>query len=329
VLGGKSFLAVLPQHIPVTQQPTSVTGRIGPNRNHGVLTFDDIKRPIRGETTLTGANRINHDFPPTNPPRAPHSDYFIGILKVPSVGNATITVLGRHVGLQVPFEASFVNFSSEPLTGSYIPSYGTRADGRPITGDPIPFGTVQPGKSAEKKKLPLKDGTAPKDYDVTVSGSVTTETTLAFLGTDEGSSGVTELDLAALTEMLTGASGYLAPMLRDVSLDTQLFVFVNLLQWVGSDATFSALQTYDLTGGTNDLLPGFFVSTTPITLSANGMPQGTPFTGQVFAAGGIDGEIAAVPEPSTLALAGMAVLSLAGYGAITRRIRRWATPRCG
>jgi len=311
---GVRNLVILAQHAPATQKPAA---GVGPNPEKGVLVFPTILRPKPGQPfarTLTDATRIVHAFP--DPNRAPHSDYFIGILKVPMIGNPTIKVFGKHVGVQNPFEASFENFSNEPLMGSFTPSYGKDAFGPDIS-----FGTVQPGKSV-KKTLPNKDAKAPSDFFVSVHGSVETQTTLAFLGETDDASGVSELELAALTEMLTGNDGFLTPMLRDSTLESNLFVFVNLLQWLGADGTFNPLQTYDITGGVNDLLPGYFISTTPITLGFDGTPQGTPFAGKVFAAGGIDGRALSVPEPSSLVLVGCAILTFAAWPSAGWRLTR-------
>lgn len=314
---GKRNLIVFPQHTP--GQRFADPGH-GPNAMNGFLGFFDVQRPPDGKPVYASANRLAHGA---------HADYFTGVVKVPRTGDLQITIAGMHEAALKLMEASFTNFTDKALTGYYQPSYGVRKEtGFPIVGDPIPFGTVDPGKSAKRETLPKKDGKDPTDYVVVASGSATTETTLAYLGTIEDDPAITELELAALTEMLAGPDGFVVPMLRELNAAVDLFVFVNLLQWLAAEATFSPLQTYDIEGGANDLLPGFFVSTTPVSMNLDGSFNGTPFSGLAFAAAAIDGHI--VPAPPTLALVAAAVLGLVVATAVRRerqghqRSRRWA-----
>jgi hypothetical protein len=192
-----------------------------------------------------------------------------------------------------------------PLTGEYFPSYDVT-----ILGDPIPFGTVKPGESAESKTLPKRNGKDPTDYLVSAAGSAATQTTLAFLGTVEDAPGISELELASMTELLLGDGSFLVPMLRDPDGLLPLFVFVDLLQWIEAGATFDPLQSFSLVEGISDLLPGFFVSTSPITLNADGSFQGAAFIGAAVAAAGIDGRALEVAEPSTISITALSFLVL-------------------
>ena len=90
------------------------------------------------------------------------------------------------------------------------------------------------------------------------------------------------------------------------------------IMWLGAQGSFSPLQEFDIVDGRSDLLPGIFVSTSPITVLNDGALQGTPFTGDVFAAGPIDGRSVAVSAPATLALT---VIGLVG-GGLARRARQ-------
>jgi hypothetical protein len=311
----KRSMVVFPQHSP--GEKFADPGH-GPNAANGVLGFFGIQRPPGGKSVHASTNRIAHGN---------HSDYFTGVLRVPRAGDLSITIKGRHEGPLKPFEASFTNFTDKPLTGYYQPSYSVTRPGDeiPNTGDKIPFGTVQPGQAAKREKLPKKDDKDPTDYFVVASGSATTQTTLAYLGTVGDDPAIEELELAPLTEMLAGPDGFIVPMLREINAAIDLYVFADLLQWLAAEATFSPLEQYDIVSGTNDLLPGFFVSTTPVSVNPDGSFVGTPYSGLVFAAAGIDGHV--VPTPSTLVLLITGMLGLATMGWCWRRAREhrhWA-----
>jgi hypothetical protein len=275
----------------------------GPNTEIGLLEFRNIERPVAGQPVMLTrvlANRVAHGN---------HSDYFTGVLKIPPAGsNLTIEVKGEHQATLRPFEASFRNFTTVPLTGAYFPSYPGST-----FGDAIPFGTVQPARSADSKTLPKKDGMDPTDYSVVASGSAKTETRLAFLGTIGGQSGINELELAPMTELLATNGEFVVPMLREPDQLSSLFVFIDLVQWVGTGAMFSPLQSFSIVNGINDLLPGFFVSTSPITISPDGSFQGTPFTGVTVAAAGIDGHALPIPEPSMMLLFISGIVGLVAF----------------
>ena len=295
----KRSLIVFPQHNP-GQIPIDVGH--GPNAITGTLGFFDILRPPAGKSIYVSANRIAH---------GQHSDYFTGVMKVPRADALSITIKGKHEGAFNPMQASFTNFSDKPLTGYYQPSYGTPRPGEiPDVGDQIPFGTVKPKEAAKRENLPKNsNGANPTDYLVVASGSATTQTELGYLGTVGDDPTITELELTPLTEMLA-PDGFVVPMLRDVSVDVDLYVFVDLLLWLGADATFTPLEEYAVVGGTSDLLPGFFVSTTPVSINPDGSFVGTPYSGLAFAAAGIDGHV--VPSPPTLAMLAAAIMGLAG-----------------
>jgi hypothetical protein len=303
----KRSMIVFPQHSP--GERFADPGH-GPNAANGVLGFFDIQRPPGGKSVHASTNRIAHGN---------HSDYFTGVLRVPRTDDLSITIKGRHEGPLKPFEASFTNFTDKPLTGYYQPSYSITRPGDeiPNTGDRIPFGTVQPGQSAKREKLPKKDDKDPTDYVVVASGSATTQTTLAYLGTIGDDPSINELELAPLTEMLAGPDGFIVPMLREINAAIDLYVFADLLQWLAAEATFTPLEQYDIVGGTNDLLPGFFVSTTRVSVNPDGSFVGTPYSGIAFAAAGIDGHV--VPAPSTLAQVATGIL---GLTLVIRRHRR-------
>jgi hypothetical protein len=294
----KRDLIAVPQHTPGERL---VDPGHGPNAANGILGFFDVQRPPAGKPVYASANRVAHGA---------HSDYFTGVLKTHPMNDFRITITGKHEGALNPFQASFTNFAGVPLTGYYQASYGLVTPKNPIpdVGPQIPFDTVQPGTAAKSATLGKKDGKDPSDYVVVASGSARTETTLAFLGTVGDDPAITELELAPLTEMLA-PDGFLVPMLREITATVDLFVFVDLLQWLAAEGAFSPLQEYDISSGTSTLLPGFFVSTTPVAVGLDGSFLGTPYFGRAVAAGGIDGH--ALPAPPTLALVAVAALAAA------------------
>ncbi|PYJ03327.1 MAG: hypothetical protein DME25_12595 [Verrucomicrobia bacterium] len=130
------------------------------------------------------------------------------------------------------------------------------------------------------------------------SGSATQSMTLAFLGTVDGT--FNELDLDMGIQLL---GNVLLPALKND--DTNLFIGVDLTQWQSFPTNFNALDTFTFAGGTNDALPGFLIGTSEVALGADGYETASPFSGEVYVAGAIDGE---VPEPGIGALLWTGVL---------------------
>jgi hypothetical protein len=263
----------------------------GANPAGGTMTFPNVARPPIGSEVRSAAVRIEH---------GDHADYFGTAIQVPETGNLKIRVKGRHGEVRLT-KASVHNETGKRLTLTIFPSY-RQADGTTTEGAGIEVGAV--GKNSHKEiDLPREPGTgnAPTNYRVVAFGSARSDTTLAFLGEVSGISRVTELELAPMiqlfgTRSVTGRSEILAPMLRDPGEVVDLYAFVDLTQWVASRASFSPLQRFSLSAGTSDDLPGYFVSTTPITLDAEGSPSGTAFTGEVYASITIDGAVAPATE---------------------------------
>jgi hypothetical protein len=254
----------------------------------GVLSFRNIG--AKKGVTVSSAAQVNDVKSKV--------DYYFGSVKPAQAGIFDITLKGDVELGKVGATASFKNSLDHPVSGKFIPSIDFEFDFQKEK----PFKDLQPGKTTKA------DFEGLTDFSVETSGSGMTMTTLAFLGTAEGGSTISELDLGPMSKLLAGFGEWLAPQLLDSS-GGSLNVFVNLTQWLGSGATFSPLQTFNISGGTSDSLPGVFVSTTPISVNSDGSFQGTPFTGQAFAAGVIDGQ-AAAPAPSGLLLAIAGLLSL-------------------
>jgi hypothetical protein len=253
----------------------------------GILSFTNIG--AKKGVTVTSAAQVN-DVKGT-------TDYYFGSVKPAQGGKFDITLKGDVEVGKVGMTVSFKNSLDHPVNGQFIPSINGKSDFDAAEA----FKDLQPGKTAKATFLGITD------FTVETSGSGLTTTTLAFLGTAEGVPGIGELDLGSMSKLLAGFDEWLAPQLLDSS-GGSLNIFVNLTQWLGSETTFSPLQSFTISGGVNDSLPGVFVSTTPITVNPDGSLQGTPFTGQAFVAGVIDGQ-AVAPAPSGLLLAISGLLS--------------------
>src|SRR6266851_80705 len=257
----------------------------------GILGFTNIG--AKKDVTVTSAAQVND---------VKGIDYYFGKVTPEKNGTFDITLKGDFATGKVGATVSFKNSLDHPVSGQFIPSF--------FNGDldldlAETFKDLQPGKTAQASFRGLTD------YTVETSGSGMTTTTLAFLGTAEGVSGISELDLGPMSQLLADFDEWLAPQLLDSS-GRSLTVFVNLTQWLGSEATFSPLQSFNISGGVDDSLPGIFVSTSPISVNSDGSLQGTPFTGQAFVGGIIDGQ-AAVPAPSGLVLVISGLLSFVPY----------------
>lgn len=298
-----------PRNLTVTLQHSPNQGsNTPPNPVTGVLQFNDIDKGAVG--TRTSATKVPHGVAAV--------DYFTGSVKFR--GSIEVNLTGLHELGTVGALASFQNFENHPVSGSFIPSYAVGGLDPALA---VAFGPLQPNRTVSRG-LPNKNGAPPTDFQVQASGSGTTMTTLAFLGTAFGVPGVTELEMGPMAQLFVGFGEWLTPHLLDSS-GGSLNVFVNLTQWLGSGATFNPLQTFNISGGVNDSLPGIFVSTSPISVNPDGSLQGTPFTGQVFVGGAIDGG-SAVPAPSGLALAIAGLISLVPC-AVYRHRRAALIPR--
>jgi hypothetical protein len=288
-----------------------------PNDIPGVLQFNDINVGLVG--TRTSAAKVPHGVAAV--------DYFTGSVRFVGA-TAAVNLTGLHELGTVGARASFQNFETHTVSGKFIPSYAVGGLDPTLA---VPFGPLQRGRTTTPPvTLPNKNGAPPTDFQVQATpGSGTTTTTLAFLGTAFGVTGVTELEMGPMAQLFVGSGEWFAPHLLD-SGGGSLNVFVNLTQWLGSGGTFSPLQSFNISGGVNDSLPGIFVSTSPISVNPDGSFQGTPFTGQVFVGGAIDGG-AAVPAPPGLALAISGLVSLVPWAVCFRRrsARRCSRPRNG
>jgi hypothetical protein len=166
----------------------------------------------------------------------------------------------------------------------------------------------------ESIKLPMNATDVKIRY--TLGDPVFTESTLAFLAGSPGD--LTEADLSLGTSFFVEDAEFLVPMLYDKDGIQNLFVAVDLTQWLSFFTPFSVGEEFTISGGVSPLLPGFLVSTTEIGFDpAIGFTTNNPATLTVVAGGTIDGRT--VPFPSTAAMltAGLAFLAL---------LTRWRRP---
>lgn len=244
--------------------------------------------------------------------------------------NSTILVAGKHEQ-NPPIVASFTNDSSETIKTLMItPDYNVINDNnlavKNVLGPAFQANksNISSGQSLNNIPVPAEPpGLQPPFFNLGLaslkivgSGSPATETDLAFLGLFNGVPG--ELTLGAALDMLLGDKEFFVPFLRPVNdaATLPLFVGIDLTQWVGLDGGFTPGETFSLTNGVSDALPGVLVGTSPIALGLDGYETGTPFTGDVVATGTIDG--GTVPEPSSWALV---LTGFIGLGSL--RQRRW------
>lgn len=234
--------------------------------------------------------------------------------------SAWITVNANHYGDPHAFIPSYWNQTDKPVKVRIIPSYRGK-DGKQVDGKIVFLDVKIEGGEAKKfddKVIPRtikdKDGNdlPLSDYSVDVIGSSRTVTTLAFLGGVDGL--LSELDLDAATMLFARSQPFLAPSLFDPSQD--IYVGVDLTQWLSFPILFDPAQHFSFSNGVSDLLPGFYASTTPITLEPNiGFRSSTPYTGVLQVRGSVDGSI---PEPSTLSLIALALAGLLFSGRLNR-----------
>src|SRR5215470_4320241 len=243
--------------------------------------------------------------------KTPHFDVYDYAVLVDKTG-ASVGVSAQHLE-ERKFKWSLSNFLGGPAKLNVVGSY-------PATVTPPPG---DPGKRmGERKDKPLKDrerdeDTFPagaSDYTIRMTRGDPTfsDMTLAFL---EGSVGdLSEADLSLFTQAFVGDDEFFAAMLFDEDGAQNLFVAVDLMQWLSFGSSFQPGDEFLITNGVNPLLPGFLVSTSPIEFDPSiGFTTTTPANVLAVVGAIVDGQ--AVPTPSSptfvLVAAGLVSLGLA------------------
>ena len=267
--------------------------------------IDGLGRPLAGKPAQGTARAVQVDHPET------HYDVAALSVTIRQQGIAAVSTWGKHNA------TSQATWSYTPhLAGSITvdASYRT-GDNRRVQGNMTVNPLDQPQKQGEKggyvenTLTPAGETRKPTDYIVTFTANPTTTMTLAFPGEVNGVPG--RLDLAAGFDLFGG--DIIAPMLLDAEAAPEdLYVGVNLVEWLSFQTPFSAFDVFDVVDGISDALPGFLFSNVPLSTDGNGgFLANSLWSGRVFVAGTVDGHV--VPEPSALALVGIGMFSLLAW----------------
>ena len=143
-------------------------------------------------------------------------------------------------------------------------------------------------------------GQEPTDVKIRVRYNPASETTLAFLVTNED--GMFEkANLGLMTEFFRGSEEYLVPALFHAQETQDLFVAVDLTQWLSFPTSYNFEDRLVITDGVSDALPGFKVSTSPTRFDPGmGFVADDPYSGEVKILGEIDGQVQSEEGPISL-----------------------------
>jgi hypothetical protein len=226
------------------------------------------------------------------------------------------------LGANAVLRASIENLGTKPLKNITVtPSYQPPGGAPIVSGPPIPLADLPPSGEHKGVSLPKLGSLLPTDYKVTVSGSPITETTLTFLGTDDGLRA--ELPLGDFTGLF-GLDSFIVPMLRAFDDTTDLFVGVDLTEWLSDPRPFAAGDVFSFVNGVDSDLPGFVIGTSPIDLLSGLITD--LFTGDVAVVASIDGEIVPAPEPGSVILLLTSLIGLTLLGGTCDAY--WRSARC-
>lgn len=287
------------QHTPGA--PPCDTGEVA-NSTPMQLTAGSVVQPSSGEIFKGAAAQVTHGN---------HRDGSSLLVQVRPAGSLSqVTVTGIHAGKPVSIQPSFQNPFPDFVRGTITPDY--RLGGVVTSGPSVAF-TATGGSEADLPRFPQfltekgVDRGVLSSFQFTFSSSPLSDTQLAFLGLVDGV--FTELDFDLGILLFTGGAEFMVPGLHNDA--TELFIGVDLTQWLTSPKTFSPGDVFTFIGGVSLLAPGFLVGTTPVTLGAFGFETSSPFTGDAVARAVLDGQT--VPEPGSIVLLGIGVLALGSY----------------
>ncbi|MEX2650179.1 MAG: PEP-CTERM sorting domain-containing protein [Alphaproteobacteria bacterium] len=237
-----------------------------------------------------------------------HTDFVYLSAQVGAGGNG-VAASGIHLRDFPGFAASFENLFNKPVTMTIDASYANGPNQNVVKDQMV-------GAMAT---INLKIPGNPTDMVYTYSGSGNSQTTLAFLGGDPGA--FEQFELGPSAALIMGTETFLVPLFIHETID--LFIGVDLVQWLALLPSLDPFQEVDFLDGTSDLLPGFIVGTSPVSFDPEfGFVTANPFTGRASIGAFADGR-ALVPEPATV---GLLVMGLLGLGFARRARRRGTRP---
>jgi len=192
---------------------------------------------------------------------------------------------------------------TDPNTGQEIERWESQRFNPPLT--------LRPGFKVSSNVHDSPNLRSPNDYHViSTDPGFTSDFWLAFLAGSPGNFRMLDLGDASRSRGFVGDNEFTVPALFSDNLD--LFVAIDLSRWLDSPTNIAPGQAITLTGGMSDLLPGFLVSTAPISFNMeSGFTTDSPLSGTVNANGILDGS--AIPEPSSLVLTGIGGIMMLGY----------------
>jgi len=142
---------------------------------------------------------------------------------------------------------------------------------------------------------------------------------LAFVSSDGGNLNFLDLAEASALRGFSGDNEFFAPGLY--SDTTDIYVSVDLTKWLNNPTVIANGEQINLINGVSEQLPGFLISTSPITFNELlGFTTNDPLNGTVTKTGILDGSSVPVPwETDALPVVGSTVLF--GLGVWTKRKR--------
>jgi hypothetical protein len=228
----------------------------------------------------------------THPSAPGHVDLYNWQVQVPAAGLGRIAIAALHGSGSVPPKWSFTPARS-PGRIQVFASYPTAPENGPQNPTPGFDSTTRISGTLQRSP---DNGEAPSDIRIQVTYNPTSDTTMAFVFRDE-SGRIGKADLGTATTLFRGSDEYLVPALFDEQQTQQLFVAVDLTQWLSSPASYGINDRVEFSAGVSDTFPGFLVATSPIRFDPEaGFVADAPYTGGALVLGEFDGQAGEQPQ---------------------------------
>ncbi len=149
---------------------------------------------------------------------------------------------------------------------------------------------------------------------------VISETAFGFVGGSSGSFFLENYINSSLSNLaIINSNEFLAPLLFSSGRSTNLFIGIDLNQWIPSLTQFQAGDSFNFVNGISSSLPGVIVGTTPVSFSSSvGWFTANPYTGSGFVIAASDGDT--IPEPSST-LGFLALGTLGAASTLKRQLK--------